>query len=104
MKSNIQFDSKGKFFTPVVDKDVVPSRIQTTNGMVCGNLHIRPGERIKDLLNESSDFVAVTQATAYRPDGEMILEAEFLALNTRYVVWVAEEKRDSASKPTGGQA
>jgi hypothetical protein len=104
MDSKIHFDQKGKFFTPVVDKEMVPTRIQTTTGIVHGVIHLKPGDRIKDLLNGSEGFIAVTQAAAYKPDGDLIMEAKFLALNTDYVIWVAEDDPASKSEPSGGQA
>ena len=93
-------DEKGKVFTPRVRKLELEVQIDTVQGRVHGYVHLQPGQRIKDLLNNPTEqFLAITQATLY-PKAEAkngtktaaaqpeTTEAEFLALNKQYVISV----------------
>lgn len=82
------FDEKGKFFTPVIPKTPVPVIIQTTSQRIQGNIHIRPDERIKDEMDRSEAFFAVTDATIFQPDGSILYATHFLTLNRAQVIWI----------------
>lgn len=43
-----------------------------------GELHIYPGVRLTDYMNESKSFISVTNVEVSRRAGEMILKAKFL--------------------------
>jgi hypothetical protein len=45
---SLRFDEKGKFFTEIVSKEAVEVIIQTPTNQLRGNIHIRPGERLRD--------------------------------------------------------
>jgi hypothetical protein len=91
------YDNKGKSFTPVVHTIATPVIIQTATNRIKGNLHLREAERIKDVLNASEDYIAVTDATVMDGDGIVnIYQAPFLALNRANVIWVIE---DSPKQP-----
>jgi hypothetical protein len=84
----LEFDDKGKFFTEVVTKDKILSRIQTQTHIIRGFIHVRKGDRLSDELNKDYRFIAVTQAEIYRPDGEILYTSEFLAVNREHIVWL----------------
>lgn len=85
---SIRFDEKGKFFTDVVSKDAIPVVIQTTTNRVLGNIHIRPGERLKDAINQMEVFFAVTEASILNPAGQQLYHTEFLAIHRDHIVWI----------------
>jgi hypothetical protein len=81
-------DEKGKFFTEVVSKIPVAVTLQTVTHRILGNIHIRPDQRLKDELNMSESFVAVTDASILDADGKIIYRTEFLAVRRDQIVWV----------------
>ncbi|MDT8897761.1 hypothetical protein QYE77_05735 [Thermanaerothrix sp. 4228-RoL] len=84
-----QFDEKGKFFTRVITKRPVNVVIQTPTHRIYGQVHVRPDERLKDELDQTGAFLAVTEATIYDTTGEQIvLRTHFLALQVQQIVWI----------------
>lgn len=96
----IYFDEKGKFFTDVVSKEAVLVTIQTTTNRVKGRLHVRPGHRLKDEINQSELFLAITDAVVYENSGIVLYQTEFLAINREHVVWLLPEDQ---RKEKGGE-
>ncbi len=88
----LHYDEKGKFFTDYVSKDVVSAIIQTVSHRIYGNLYLRSGERVSDMLNRSEPFLAITDAKVFDAAGQEILSLDFLAVNTQHVVWLAPEE------------
>lgn len=90
---NTDFKTTGKTFSHVVHTQGFPVVIQTISNRIYGTLHLREKERIKDNLNLSEPFIAVTKASVYDASGETILhETDFLALNRQTIVWVFEDE------------
>ncbi|MBM3150771.1 MAG: hypothetical protein FJZ96_00970 [Chloroflexi bacterium] len=85
----LEFDEKGKIFTPVVSKSDLPARIRTATNLVEGRLHIRRDNRLKDELDAPEPFLAVTDATICEPDGRPLFRSDFIAIRRDQVVWVA---------------
>lgn len=84
-----QFDEKGKFFTRVITKRPVNVVIQTPTHRIQGQVHVRPDERLKDELDQTGAFLAVTEATVYDVSGEqVILRTHFLALQVQQIIWI----------------
>ena len=88
----MNFDEKGKFFTEIVSKEAVFARIQTTTHFIEGEIHVRPGSRIKDELDIQEPFLAVTNANVYRPNGELAFKTKFIAVRRELIVWITTEK------------
>ncbi len=88
---SIYFDEKGKFFTDVISKEAVPVIIQTPAGRIEGKIHIRPGERLKDAINQSEPFFAVTEATLYDLNQNRLYETNFLAIHREQIIWLLPE-------------
>ncbi len=85
---NEQFDEKGKIYTNVIAKVPVPVTIQTLTHRIHGDIYVRPGERLKDELNGSEEFLALTDACVYTDDSKEIFRCHFLTLSIRQIVWL----------------
>jgi len=83
-----EFNDRGKFFTNVISKDPVQVIIQTTHQRIIGEVHVRRGERLKDELNQPDQFIAVTNASVLRTDGNVELQTKLLLISSAQIVWV----------------
>ena len=101
---SIHFDEKGKFFTEIVPKEPVPVRIQTLAYRIQGNIYVRPGERLKDELDQAVQFVAVTDAAVFEPSGAEICRTEFMIVNISQIVWLTPEQDSSQDQDQEGTA
>ncbi len=86
---SMHVDHKGKYFTDIVSKDVVRTIIQTLTVRIVGDVYVRPGERMKDELNASERFIAVTDADVINARGEKIYHSDFLTVNLDHVLWLS---------------
>lgn len=83
------FEDKGKIFTQVITKEPKDVIIQTTSHQIHGKIHIKPEERLKDELNTSKQFIAVTDAIILNYYGKGTpLRTSFLAININAIVWI----------------
>lgn len=82
------YDEKGKFFTDIISKKDIPVTIQTAQNTIEGVVHIRRGERLKDELNESEQFLAVTNAVIFDIQGVEIHRVDFMAINRNHIIWM----------------
>lgn len=83
------FEEKGKIFTQVVTKEPVDVIIQTNTHRIQGKLHIRPEDRLKDELDNCTQFLAVTNAQVFDVNGQgKPTRTSFMAVNITSVVWV----------------
>jgi len=100
---NSQFEEKGKIFTNVVSKLPVSVTIQTTTHRIHGELYVRPGERLKDELNTSEEFLAVTNASIFDAVNHEIYHCGFLTLNLKQIIWlIPDDELDTGSIVTPG--
>jgi hypothetical protein len=81
-------DDKGKIFTDVIHKIALPVVIMTQSHKIHGEVYVRPNERLKDELNSSDGFIAVTNATVFDHQGVELYTANFLTLNLKLIVWL----------------
>jgi hypothetical protein len=88
---SIWYDEKGKFFTEVVSKETVMVIIQTPTNRIHGRIHVRPDQRLKDEINQSELFVAITDATIFDQKGKELFSSNFIALNREQIVWIFPE-------------
>lgn len=87
------FDEKGKIFTQVVSKVPLKVIIQTTTHQLRGQVHIRPDERLKNVLDHTSEaFLAVTEVEVISPGGEIVFSSSFMAVNRHHIIWVIPEE------------
>jgi hypothetical protein len=89
---SIQYDDKGKVFSHIVTKDVILARIQTVTSLITGEIYVEHNKRIKDVLEFTETFIAITNASVYASDGALAYEAPFLTLNRNHIVWLAIEE------------
>ena len=83
------FEEKGKIFTQVVTKEPVDVVIQTASSCIYGRVHVRPEDRLKDELDRTTAFLAVTQAKIFDRDGNNLLyESNFVAVNVTRIEWI----------------
>ncbi len=84
----IEYDEKGKFYTNVIQKVAVPAIVQTTKNLIRGMVHVRQDERLKDELENSEDFIAMTNVEVLDADGKTAFSGSFLAVQKDQIVWV----------------
>ncbi|RME89050.1 MAG: hypothetical protein D6770_05515 [Anaerolineae bacterium] len=94
----IEFDEKGKIFTDVITKDIVPAVVQTTTHRIRGLLHVRRDERLKDELDRDEPFLAITEATIYSDDGGELFQSDFVAVQRAQIVWVMPEEEEEGEQ------
>jgi len=94
---SIHYDDKGKFYTDVITKEAVAVLIQTPTNRIQGNIYVRPGERIKDQINQEETFLAITEAILYDLTGAELYRSSFLLVNREYLIWLLPE--DQLQKP-----
>ena len=98
----IEFDDNGKFFTDIISKTPIPAMIQTLTHRIHGNIHIAQDRRLKDELDLPEKFIAVTDAVIYLPDGQVLYQAGFLAVQRDQIVWVVPDSEMKESLKGNG--
>ncbi len=88
----IEYDDKGKIFTDIVSKRTIFATIQTSTHLMRGRLHVRRDQRIKDELDREKTFLAMTDVSVLAPDGQILYQAPFLAVNRSHIIWVYPEQ------------
>jgi len=89
----IEFDDKGKFYTDLVKKESVPATIMTVTHKITGEIYVRPDQRIKDELDFDEKFLAITDATVYSLQGDVIAHCGFMAVQRNQIVWVIPDSK-----------
>jgi hypothetical protein len=84
----IEYDDKGKVFTDVVSKVAIPAIVQTTQQLIHGNVHVHRDERLKDELDRDELFLAMTDVSIVKADGQVVHTSRFLAVRRAQIVWV----------------
>lgn len=87
-----EYDEKGKIFTDIVSKVAIPATVQTTTHLIRGQIHVRRNQRIKDELDLSENFLALTAVSIIGPDGQTLFQAPFLAVRRSHIIWVLPEQ------------
>ena len=85
---SLEFNEKGKYFTDIISKVAVPAVIQTVMQRIEGSVHVRLGGRVKDELDSSEPFLAVTNAKVFGLDGAVLYETDFMTVARSQIVWV----------------
>ncbi len=77
-----------------VKKEKVHITIQTLQNRIEGNVYLLPNTRITDMLNqEGSHFIPITDAKIHSlKSGNLVDEAEFVAINKYHVVLILETR------------
>lgn len=85
---SIEFNDKGKYFTDIVSKAAIPAIIQTVTNRIEGFIHVRVDERVKNELDRTEPFLAVTNARIFAADGSLMYQAAFMSVSRSQIVWV----------------
>jgi hypothetical protein len=85
---NPEYDERGKIFTKVISKVPVDVIIQTTIQLIHGKIHVKPDERLSDVLNLEEQFIPVTNAVIYSVEGQISYETNFLSINRGQIIWI----------------
>jgi hypothetical protein len=93
---NSQFDEKGKIYTNKVFKIPVLVKIRTLSHLIHGEVFIKPGERLKDEINNSEQFLAVSNASIYNDQGDKLFQSNFLIVNLDQMVWLIPEEENGS--------
>ena len=91
----LEFNEKGKYFTDIISKFAVPVIIQTSMHRIEGFVHVRRDGRLKDELDISETFLAVTNARILGSDGSLVYQTEFMSVSRAQIIWVSPSE-DSA--------
>ncbi|MDQ2693281.1 MAG: hypothetical protein M3Y68_14690 [Chloroflexota bacterium] len=94
----IEYDEKGKIFTDIVTKVAIQATVQTTTHLMRGLIHVRRDQRIKDELDVTENFLALTDVSVLTPDGQVLFQAPFLAVRRSQIVWVVPENNKTEEK------
>jgi len=85
-------DRGSGFQVPRIETTPIQVIVQTATNRITGQLHLRESERIKDALNTSDDFIALTGVKVFDQLGMSLLyETPFLAINRSSLSWVLED-------------
>ena len=103
---NTRYDEKGKFYTNIIAKEDIEAIIQTDQGRIVGTIHIRPEARLKDEINRSEQFFAVTDAIVYDVSGDELYQCSFMTINRDHIVWIIpnEDLSTDGTDQAGGAA
>ena len=59
---------------------------------------MRVDERVKNELDLSEPFLAVTDAKVFAPDGSLIYQTAFMSVSRSQIVWVVPSEGTSSSE------
>ncbi len=97
-----RYDKKGKYFTEKVTKDKIKVIIHTVVDKLSGYLHVHSDKRLKDELNDSSGFLALTDGIVLNAQDEELERFDFLAVNRDHIVWIIPvDDREPKQTPGG---
>jgi hypothetical protein len=91
-------DEHGKIFTERVRKTCVEVTVLTVQSEIQGYMHIMPDERVRDVLNNNEQFIAVTDAEAKIQGRLERLHVDFIAINKLHIISVIPVDEDKVKR------
>ncbi len=92
-------DGNGKMDTNTNSKTPVAVMIQTRTHRIHGIINLRQEQQIMVELDLPEKFLAVTDAVIYLPDGHILYQTKFLAVQKDEIIWVMpDSERMESSK------
>ena len=86
---DFRVDAKGKYFTTHVSKQSVDVTARVQDSIIQGTVHLAPDNRLKDELNGSEAFLAVTNAQVWEVNGaQPLYSIEVLMINKDQIAWI----------------
>lgn len=71
----------------------MPVTIQLSTHRVHGDIHIRPDERLKDELDKTSGFLAITSIQVFSMDGKTLeMQSDFMLINSNEIIWIIPDE------------
>jgi len=91
--------TRGTGFEVGIHTDTRPIIVQTETNRIHGKIHVRENERVKDALNTTELFIAMTDARILDVNGMTLLTTtKFLAINRSAIIWVMEDDSPEADQ------
>ncbi len=85
--------TENHFMGLVIETKKLPVILQTETNRIHGKIHLRENERIKDALNTSDKFIAMTDVLLFdRIGNSLVQKSAFMAINLTKIIWVFEDK------------
>lgn len=90
------YDQSGKIFTHVIAKEPVKVIIRTRTSRIEGEIYKKHDERVSDAVNETPQFIAVTNAVIYELQAgvETSRQADFLVVNRDAIEWLLPQEQE----------
>lgn len=89
---DFRVDAKGKVFTAHVTKNQMAITAGVGDLVIRGILHIKPDARLKDEMNDSEPFIAITNARVTTKTGILpVYETDALIVNKSQLAWIFED-------------
>ena len=86
---DFRVDAKGKYYTTHVSKQSVDVTARVKDSIIQGTIHLAPDNRLKDELNGSETFLAVTNAQVWAVDGtQPLYSTPVLMINKDQIAWI----------------
>ncbi|GAP15115.1 hypothetical protein LARV_02896 [Longilinea arvoryzae] len=96
--TKLKKEQRTKIFSNVIFKRPINVVIQTTDHKICGNVHVRPDDRLRDELNMSEPFLAVTDATIFDQNEQVLYKTKFIAVNVAHIIWLLPQDEINPSQ------
>jgi len=87
------FGEREMFFSTIISKEAISVTLQTPLNLIKGQIHIQPGERLKDSINQAEPFMAITNAIVLNLEGDELYRSEFVAVNRANVIWLLPDDK-----------
>lgn len=69
--------------------------LQTVTHRIHGSVHVSQDRRLKDELDLPEKFLAITDAIIYLPDGQILYQTGFLAVQRDKIIWILPDSEIS---------
>jgi len=94
-----RIDPKGKVFTTHVTKRTLAVVIGLSDSVIRGTVYLMADNRLKDELNSSEPFIAVTDAQVYQPGSDTPLyQSPALIINKNKIDWIFPQESPAPSE------
>jgi len=91
-------DPKGKIFTTHITKRNQAVTVCIGDLIIQGVVHLTPDNRLKDELNSTEKFIAITHAQVFQMGGEKpMYETPTLIVNKEQINWVLPKESPDPS-------
>ena len=100
---DFRYDEKGKIYTDIVQKVAVSATIQTLKQRIHGQMYVESGTRLKDELDNSDEFLAITGAVVFGDDGQVLYHTDFMVVKLDHIIWLIPDDELSEDQASSGE-